>query len=103
MATKWEGEITCRWCGYAARAGIEKDGLGRTYRVMCETCGVTAQVGFDTIAGDKIARLLGLKDISNDPNLPRTGRDGPPVIGWLTLPSGEIWILTLGVTSRQVV
>ncbi len=58
MATKWTGTFLCRWCEAKARAGIEKDGKGRTYRVMCPSCGVSEQMGMNQPAGLKVARLL---------------------------------------------
>ncbi len=59
MGTKWaETLIHCRWCGDEARVGIEKDGKGNTYRVMCSTCGIMLQVGFTYPAGLEIATEL---------------------------------------------
>ena len=43
--TKWIDEIECPWCEGKARVGIEKDGAGNTYRVMCSECGAMTQVG----------------------------------------------------------
>ena len=60
MATKWMGTILCRWCDGEAKAGIEKDGKGRTYRVMCSTCGVSEQMGRELPAGKMVASLLSL-------------------------------------------
>ena len=60
MATKWIGELACRWCEHLARVGIEKDGAGRTYRVHCEHCGVHEQVGMSWPTGKRIAWLLDL-------------------------------------------
>ena len=58
MAVKWLGEIKCAWCGKNAKAGIEKDGLGRTYRVICPGCGISSQSGFDYPSGRMIAKAL---------------------------------------------
>ena len=58
MATKWIGEINCQWCGKSARVGIEKDGQGNTYRVICDFCGISEQAGFTFPAGRKIKELL---------------------------------------------
>ena len=59
MATKWLGEIRCRWCDTsAARVGVEKDGEGKTYRVQCTECGVMSQVAFHYPAGKMIADEL---------------------------------------------
>jgi hypothetical protein len=57
MATKWVGAIECLWCGGKARAGIEQDGEGRCYRVVC-TCGANTQAGRDFPTGIKIAQML---------------------------------------------
>ena len=62
MATKWINTITCQWCGGEARAGIEKDGLGNTYRVICRSCGIAEQAGMGFPAGEKIALLLKQKE-----------------------------------------
>ena len=58
MATKWIGERACKWCEKESRVGIEKDGEGRTYRVMCGYCGIVEQAGFSTAAGQEIAKAL---------------------------------------------
>ena len=50
--------MKCPWCGEPARAGIEKDGLGKTYRLICDTCGLNAQVGIRTPAGRKVKNAL---------------------------------------------
>ena len=60
MATMWMGAILCKWCDQQARAGIEKNGQGKTYRVMCRNCGISSQVGMDLPAGRKVALLLSL-------------------------------------------
>ncbi len=62
MAVKWLGEIQCPWCDGKARAGVEKDGNGRTYRVICVGCGATTQAGRNLPAGRKIAQLLEAED-----------------------------------------
>ena len=58
MATKWIGALDCKWCGKEARVGIEKDGHGKTYRVICDSCGISEQAGFSTPAGEAPASLL---------------------------------------------
>ena len=58
MATKWIEELACKWCERECRVGIEKDGEGRTYRVMCGYCGIVEQAGFSTSAGQQIAVAL---------------------------------------------
>ncbi|MDP6496000.1 MAG: hypothetical protein QGI09_11445 [Dehalococcoidia bacterium] len=58
MATKWVGMLVCQWCGKQARVGIEKEGQGTTYRVMCPECGIMEQVAFHYPAGEKITRIL---------------------------------------------
>ncbi len=58
MATKWIDEIKCLWCEGKARVGIEKDGTGNTYRVMCSGCGVMTQVGKHYPAGEKITQMM---------------------------------------------
>ena len=58
MATKWVGNIPCRWCPDRTKVGIEKDGLGSTYRVMCSSCGIMIQVGFNYPAGQQITKEL---------------------------------------------
>ena len=62
MATKWINTIKCQWCGGEARAGIERDGEGNTYRVICRLCGIAEQVGMGYPAGQKIAKLLKEKE-----------------------------------------
>ena len=59
VAVKWMGTIPCRWCGKDARAGIEKDGKGSTYRAICDWCGINEQAGIAFPAGKKIIELLG--------------------------------------------
>jgi len=66
MATKWINTIKCQWCGGEARVGIEKDGLGSTYRVMCKSCGIAEQAGMRFPAGEKIAELLANKRAFGD-------------------------------------
>ena len=61
MATKWIETIACQWCGGEARVGIEKDGLGSTYRVMCRSCGIAEQAGMAFPAGQKIAAIIEAK------------------------------------------
>ena len=61
MATKWIDTLTCQGCGGEARAGIEKDGLGSTYRVLCRSCGISEQVGMGYPAGQKIDQMLKAK------------------------------------------
>ena len=61
MATKWIDTIECQWCGGQARAGIEKDGKGNTYRVICRSCGIAEQVGMGYPAGQKIDQMLKAK------------------------------------------
>ena len=58
MATKWIGTIACRWCGKRCRVGIEKDGRGNTYRLICSTCGLMGQTAFHYPAGEDLAREL---------------------------------------------
>ena len=58
MAVYWKGRMKCPWCQESARAGIEKDGLGKTFRVICDTCGLNAQVGLRTPAGRKVQYAL---------------------------------------------
>jgi len=58
MATKWIDAIECKWCGRPARVGIEKDGRGNTYRVICNSCGVVVQVGRHYPARERITQLL---------------------------------------------
>lgn len=58
MATKWVGGVPCRWCQDRAKVGIEKDGLGSTYRVMCPSSGVMTRVGFNYPAGQSLAEDL---------------------------------------------
>ena len=59
VAVKWMGTIPCRWCGKDARAGIEKDSKGSTYRAICDWCGINEQAGIAFPAGKKITELLG--------------------------------------------
>ena len=61
MATKWINTIKCQWCGGEARAGIERDGEGNTYRVICRSCGIAEQVGMGYPAGKKIDQMLKAK------------------------------------------
>ena len=58
MAVFWKGRMLCPWCQESARVGIEKDGIGKTYRLICDTCGLNAQVGMRTPAGRKVASAL---------------------------------------------
>ena len=58
MATKWVGTVVCAWCNEPTRAGIEKDGKGSTYRLICDSCGMMGQVAFHYPAGQKITALL---------------------------------------------
>ena len=58
LATKWVSTIECKWCRESARVGIEKDGQGQTYRVMCKTCGINEQAGMTFPAGEQITRDL---------------------------------------------
>ena len=58
MATKWIGVLNCRWCDKEARVGIEKEGHGNTYRVICDSCGISEQAGFSIPAGEQIAESL---------------------------------------------
>ena len=58
MATKWIDTIKCQWCGGEARAGIERDGHGSTYRVICRSCGISEQAGMAYPAGQKIDQML---------------------------------------------
>ena len=77
MATKWIGELACKWCEKESRVGIEKDGEGRTYRVMCGYCGIVEQAGFSTAAGQQIAKAL--EQAANG-----AGSDGNEVDAWMT-------------------
>jgi len=58
MATKWVGEIVCAWCDAQVRVGIEKDGRGSTYRLICPSCGIMSQVAFHYPAGQQITQIL---------------------------------------------
>ena len=58
IAMKRVGSIPCRWCQNKTKVGIEKDGMGSTYRIMCPGCGVMTQVGFNYPAGQRIAADL---------------------------------------------
>ena len=58
MATKWVTELECQWCGEFARVGIEKDGLGNTYRMICDACGIMEQTAFHFPAGEKTTKLI---------------------------------------------
>ena len=52
--------IPCPLCGEkTARVGRERDGAGRTLRVLCG-CGTNLQVGITTNAGKNIARDIAL-------------------------------------------
>ena len=57
MAVKWLGKVRCRYCDAEARVGRERDGLGKTYRILC-VCGVNLQVGINTPAGEDVAETL---------------------------------------------
>jgi hypothetical protein len=80
MATKWIGTVECKWCGHQARAGIEKDGKGQTYRIVCGPiyggCGIMEQVAFHHPAGEEIGRLLKREEVHSEsgrrPDSPRT-------------------------------
>jgi len=65
MAVKWMGEIECFLCGEKANAGIEKDGVGRTWQVICPSCGASTQAGRNLVAGGVIAKAL--EKESDDP------------------------------------
>jgi hypothetical protein len=43
-------------------SSLEKDGKGRTYPVMCPSCGVSEQMGMIQPAGLKVACLLALSE-----------------------------------------
>ena len=58
MATKWVSTMDCKWCQGTARVGIEKDGRGQTYRVICAECGISEQAGMSFPAGEEITRFL---------------------------------------------
>ena len=58
MATKWVGHIKCVWCGGQERVGIEKDGEGRCYRLICNECSVVEQIARDRAAGKMVSELL---------------------------------------------
>ena len=58
MGVKWLSKLQCKWCGEAARVGIEKDGRGNTYRIICEGCGIMEQVAFHYPAGVEVTELL---------------------------------------------
>lgn len=50
--------ILCPVCREpTARVGIEKNGLGRTYRTICQ-CGASVQAGIVTRAGKNIAHQM---------------------------------------------
>ena len=70
MATKWINTIKCQWCGGEARAGIEKDRLGSTYRVLCRSCGIAEQAGMAYPAGQKIGQMLTEKEAAAEGPLP---------------------------------
>ena len=70
MAVKWIGEIKCPWCGSTSRVGIERDGQGRCFRVICDNgCGAVTQAGRELVAGQKIQALL------NGDSVARSGLD----------------------------
>ncbi len=59
VAVKWIGEINCVWCGRSSRVGIEGDGQGRCFRVICDNgCGAVTQAGRELVVGQKIQALL---------------------------------------------
>ena len=70
MAVKWIGEINCVWCGSSSRVGIEGDGQGRCFRVICDNgCGAVTQAGRELVVGQKIQALL------NSDSVARSGLD----------------------------
>jgi len=58
LATKWVSTMKCKWCQGEARVGIEKDGQGQTYRVICAECGISEQAGMNFPAGQEITRIV---------------------------------------------
>ena len=59
QTVKWIGEISCVWCGSSSRVGIEGDGQGRCFRVICDNgCGAVTQAGRELVVGQKIQALL---------------------------------------------
>jgi len=58
LATKWVSTMDCKWCQGTARVGIEKDGQGRAYRLICAGCGISEQAGMSFPAGKEITRFL---------------------------------------------
>ncbi len=50
--------MQCKWCQGEARVGIEKDGQGQTYRVICAECGISEQAGMNFPAGQEITRIV---------------------------------------------
>lgn len=109
MAVKWKGEVPCRWCGWPARAGVEKDGEGRTYRVMCPKCGVVSQIAFRAPAGERIALQLAAgayssyppADVADHPAL-ASGLDGPPLRGIFKRTNGQVWFVEAGGICHPV-
>ena len=87
MATKWIDTIKCQWCGGEARAGIERDGLGSTYRVICRSCGISEQAGMAYPAGQKIAELLTENEAAEEEPLPSV----PPGAGDSTKSLLDLW------------
>lgn len=63
--------MVCKWCKGMARVGIEKDGHGQTYRVICAQCGITEQAGMTFPAGEEITRMLEeLDELEEEDSLP---------------------------------
>ena len=65
VVVKWIGEINCVWCGSSSRVGIEGDGQGRCFRVICDNgCGAVTKVGRELVVGQKIQALLNTDSVA---------------------------------------